>query len=224
MPDYDTLMALKMRQMMAVAGKNPMMGNSRGGQGGTYTDPTTGQIISSDTSQQTTRDQRTIAGLQNAQQYLGNVIKQMPQFVTGWQKVGLGASGFGNNWLGTNFPQPSQHAQAQASLKSAAEGVINGFGLNATGENVQTVIGIMKPEEGESPQYYQQRVMQQMADFSDQQHRAEDRVAAGIPVGNANAPPQTAAQAPKYSDEDIAYTAQKRGLSVAEVKKRLGVQ
>ncbi len=191
MPDYNTMMALRMRNMMLSAGKNPTMGSNRSGAGGTYIDPMTGQQISTDTSQQTTRDQRTIAGLQNAQQYLGNVIQQMPQFVTGWQKASLAGQGLANSWGGANFQGPSNYATAQASLKSAAEGVINGFGLNATGENVQTVLGIMKPDEGESPQYYQQRVINQLADFSDQEHRATGRLAGGIPVGNA---PQQAQQ------------------------------
>lgn len=166
------------------AGKNPMMGSNNSGAGGTYIDPTTGAITSTDTGAQTTRDQRTVAGLQNAQQYLRNVVQKMPQFVTGWQKVGLEGSGFANNWLGANYKSPSDYAGAEASLKSAAEGILNGFQLNSTGENVQTVIGIMKPVSGESSQYYQQRVQQQLADFSDQQHRAEDRLSSGINVGN----------------------------------------
>lgn len=183
------------------AGRNYATGSNNAGAGGTYTDPTTGQIISTDTGTQTSRDQRTIAGLNNAQQYLGNVVQTMPQFVTGWQKAGTGAKGLLNSWFGANYPEPSKYANAQANLKSAAEGIINGFGLNSTGENVSTVISIMEPHLGESPQFYQNRVISQLGDFSDQQHRAESRLASGIPVGNSNqtVTPSNSAQFPQSS-------------------------
>lgn len=168
------------------AGKNPMMGSNSSGAGGTYVNPTTGVVTSTDTGAQTTRDQRTIAGLKNAQQYLGNVVNTMPQFVTGWQRLGKDTAGFANNWLGANYKSPSDYAEAQASLKSAAEGILNGFQLNSTGENFQKVLDIMRPVEGESSQYYQERVKNQLGDFADQQYRAADRLAAGTQLNNPN--------------------------------------
>lgn len=225
MPDYDTLMALKMRQMMAVAGKNPMMGNSRGGQGGTYTDPTTGQIVSSDTSKNTTLDQQTSASIQRVQPLLKQLSDNITPFLTASGDVGLKGSQYSNYILGTQFGAPAQYAKAEQALNFAPEGLMRVWGLNITDQSAKIMQDAVKPQFGESPQQYTDRVTDTMKMLDTIQKEAESRLAGGMPVGNVNAQPQSAAaQTPKYSDEDIAYTAQKRGLSVAEVKKRLGVQ
>ena len=48
------------------------------------------------------------------------------------------------------------------SVKSAAEGIINTFGLNATGENVNKVIDIISPKFGESTEYSKQRAQTEL--------------------------------------------------------------
>lgn len=181
-PDINQLYTIAQQMMMKQYGKNPQMGTNRGGAGGTFVDPSTGQTTSSDTTQQATRDQRAIAGLDNVNSYLNEAMKKMPQFVTGWQRAKLSGEGLANNWLGANYQAPSDYASGQAAIKESAEGFVNGFGLNATNENVDKAISIMTPTDGESPNGYKNRVAQQLTDFANQQQRAKSRLKNGIPV------------------------------------------
>lgn len=175
--------------------KDPRMGPSRGGQGGTYIDPQTGQVISTDTSAQTTRDQRSIAGIQNLDQYLNEAIKTLPQFQTAKAKGALGLKSLSNFALGTNYAAPSQMAEGKAAILESAEGFINGFQLNATNENVDKAAKIMTPRFGESGAGYKTRVKSQLENFAAQERRAQERLKSGNVIGQEA--PQ-ASSAPGY--------------------------
>lgn len=187
---YDQLYSLQLKNQLSQMGKDPMFGNSRGGQGGTYVDPFTGQKVSTDTGTQTTRDQKAIASIDNVNAYLGKAVDTLPQFQGLTAKSKVGGEGVSNFLFGTDFQGPSQLASGKAAVLSAAEGFINAFGLNATNENVSKAEQIMTPNFGESGNGYKKRVAGQLKDFAEQQQRAADRLGGGI-----NVSPDTYAQA-----------------------------
>lgn len=97
--------------------KDQKMGSKRSGAGGTYIDPNTGQVISTDTNAQTSRDQKSIAGTENVKQYLGTVINTLPQYQTAAQQAALSAKKLSNYALGTDYAEPSEYAKGQAVCK-----------------------------------------------------------------------------------------------------------
>jgi hypothetical protein len=163
--------------------RDPRFGSTRGGAGGTYTNQNTGEIVSTDTNTQASRDQRTIAGTENVKQYVGEIRKNLPQFQTLTSRLNVGREGLSNFVFNTDYKGPSQLAMGDAALKASAEGFINTFGLNATEGNVNTTIGILKPHFGESPKGYDERVTQQLSDLVAQERRAQQRLAQGNSVG-----------------------------------------
>jgi len=229
--------------------KDPRMGSTRAGAGGTYIDPETGEIVSTDTSTQSSRDQRAIAGADNIKQYVNKAIATLPQYQTAWQQGNVNYQKLSNFLLGTNYAGPSTQAEGKAAVQEAAEGFINSFGLNATGENVSRAVDILTPKFGESSQQAQARMQSQLQDFVDQENRAKARLQSGNPVGqnppqqmggggtfdaygfhpnpSQQSQPNPQAQSPQNpqtpTDADIQYTAQKYNLPVDEVRRRLGV-
>lgn len=182
--NINDLYGLQLKNTILGMGKNPTMGSYRSGAGGTYIDPFTGQTVSTDTTQQTTQDQRTITGVQNAQQYLDEARQNMQNFVTPWQKAALHLAQIGNASLGGNSPLPSQYAAGKANITQAAEGIIKTFGLNATNENVNKVIDIMTPKYGETTASYNSRVMQEINNLAQQGGRASSRLGSGFSLNN----------------------------------------
>lgn len=189
--------------------KDPRFGSSRSGAGGTYVDQGTGQVVSTDTSTQSSRDQRTIAGSDNMQAYL-NKLTTLPQYSTLKDQASLGAQKLSNYVMGSNYDAPSKQAEAEAAITSSAEGFINSFGLNATNENVNKAADIMRRKTGESNQGYKQRLQNQLSDFVAQERRAKDRLASGTDV------------TPKgLGAADIDRLASETGIPRDEVLKRL---
>jgi hypothetical protein len=184
--------------------KDPRMGSRLGGAGGTYTNPQTGQIVSTDTTTQASRDQRAIAGAENIKDYLSKAILTLPQYQTATQKGGVGAQKLSNFLFGTNYDGPSKQAEGQAAVQEAAEGFINSFGLNATNENVNKAISIMTPKFGESTAQATARMQRQLQDFVSQEQRAKDRLASGNEVG------QAAPQQPGYFTQQSLSPEQKQ--------------
>jgi hypothetical protein len=119
-------------------------GSGRGGVGGTFRD-SNGNVVSMPTNQSTTTAQNAIMGSLNANQYINDMVKNLPKFqnpVTyGEEKL----SGLSNALFGTNFPLPSEKTQGLASLKSSAEGLIKTFGIRPTDKNMETVQSILQP-------------------------------------------------------------------------------
>jgi hypothetical protein len=169
--------------------RDPRMGSTRGGAGGTYINPNTGQVVSSDTATQASRDQRAIAGTENVKQYVDTIIDTLPKYQTLGSQAQLWKQGASNYLLGTDYPGPTKKALGDSAIKASAEGFLNTFQLNSTEGNVNTAMGILRPVFGESGANYKARVITQLSDFAKQQQRAENRLAGGTPVGQAEAAP-----------------------------------
>jgi hypothetical protein len=169
--------------------RDPRMGSTRGGAGGTYINPNSGEIVSSDTATQAARDQRAIAGTENVKQYIDTIIDTLPKYQTLGSQAGLWKDRLSNFAFGTKYLGPDKNALGNAAIKASAEGFLNTFQLNATEGNVQTAMDILKPEFGESGEGYKARVVTQLSDFAKQQQRARDRLGEGTTVGQAPASP-----------------------------------
>lgn len=165
------------------------MGTTRGGAGGTYVNPMTGQVVSSDTGTQASRDQRAIAGTDNVKQYVDTITATLPKYQTLGAQSDLWKQKLSNFALGTNYKGPTEQALGDAAIKASAEGFLNTFQLNATEGNVNTAMDILRPRFGESGDNYKNRVNTQLDDFVKQQKRAESRLAGGTSVGQTDASP-----------------------------------
>ncbi len=166
----------------------------RGGGGGTYVNPETGEIISMPTNPSKTKDQRTIAGSQNVQDYLKTAQETLPQFLTAKDQGKLKAQQWTNYLAGTNYPGPSKYAEGEAAVTTMAEGFINSFGLNATNENVAKAEKIFKPRFGESSRAWLDRTDRQAKELMRVEGRAQGRLAGGNVVGKTNQSLQAQAQ------------------------------
>lgn len=161
---------------------DPRTGTKNSGAGKTYTNPETGQVVSSNTTAQTSRDQKGIAGIQNAEQYINEAIDKVPQFQTMPSKLKLGSESI-MNMLGVgNYPGPSDYQTGQAAIKSSAEGLINSFSLNATGENVNKMIDILTLKPGESTEYGRKRMEKEASNLLEQEYRMQSRLRQGTDV------------------------------------------
>lgn len=166
--------------------KDPRTGQVKSAAGGVFVNPQTGEARSSLTTGQSTKEQRTIAGIKNLESYLDEITKTVPEFMTFSDKLALDAQKAGNYYLGKNYEGPSLYAEGQSNILKSAEGFINAFGLNATNENVEKAINIMTPLKGESKQGYINRNKRQLKEFIEQRKRAESRLNEGVPVGQSN--------------------------------------
>jgi hypothetical protein len=162
--------------------KDPRMGTQRSGAGGTYNQPDTGQSVSTNTTQQASRDQRAVAGINNALGYTANAAQKLAPYQTLGGQANLGASKFGNWALGHNNPEPSDYASGRADLMSSTEGLVNAFGLNSTGENVNKVQAIIEPQAGESQAGYLNRIHDELTQLKAQQDRATGRLRTGTDI------------------------------------------
>lgn len=169
------------------AAKDATKGPSKGGQGGTYTDIKTGRVYSTDTNRQTTQDQATIAAIQRLEPMMQSIITQLPQFQQAATRGKAAIQGVANNFFGANFKLPSDKAEGESQLNAAPDPLLKVLGLPSTDEGIKTVRGIIAPQAGESPQYYQERVTNQLMKFrSDYMQSAKDRLANGITLSDGN--------------------------------------
>jgi hypothetical protein len=167
--------------------KNPMMGPSRGGQGGTYINPKTGEAISSDTNKQTSQDQATVAAIQRLEPMMDDIIQNLPQFQTGKMQTKLWAEKLSNYALGTNFDLPSKYALGQSALKAVPDPLLKILGISSTDKGLDTVRGIIEPTFGESPELYKQRAINQLLRFrEDYAEASKERLLHGIPLTAAS--------------------------------------
>lgn len=171
--------------------KDPTKGPSRGGQGGTYVDPKTGKVISTDTNRQTSLDQQAIGAIERAKPQIEELANTLPQFQTAAMKAKTGMEGLSNNYLGTNFELPSTAARGKALLQSTPEALIKAYQLNSTDEMAKMVRAIIEPIPGESAYFYKQRVYKSLGDLKLFEGQSKARLANGTTVveGN-NAQPQ----------------------------------
>lgn len=159
---------------------------ARGGQGGTYVDAN-GNIISTDTSKQTSQDQATVAAIQRLEPMMDTIISTLPQFQTAYMQGLTSAQGIANKYFGTNYSLPSEKAAGESQLNAAPDPLLKILGIPSTDEGLKTIRGIIAPQPGESPQYYKQRVIKELSTFRQNYlQTAKNRLAYGTNVGNVN--------------------------------------
>lgn len=200
--------------------KNQMMGPARGGQGGTYVNPQTGEIISSNTSAQTTTDQNAIAAVQRVKPQVEDLVQKLPQFQRAGTQASAWTQGVGNKYFGTNYDLPSQQAEGNALINTTAEGLMKAFNLPSTNESLDMVKQAIAPVDGESPQGYKARVNRELQKIVMFQGQAKDRLAHGIVLNQGN----QAAQQGGYSQSQLQAYAQDaiaKGADPQAVQQRL---
>jgi len=192
--------------------KNPAFGSQRSGAGGTYTDPSTGQVISTPTNANTTQNQRAIQALQRVTPLVEDLSKNMAQFQTAGAKGKL-AYQRGANLLGGNYQGPNQYAQAQQDLELAPESLLKAYGLNVTDKSLDTMRNAVKPIIGETTKGYQNRITRTLGLLRENEEQAKSVQSGGYNV--------TPGQQQGLSNDDIDRLSQESGLPRDEVIRKL---
>ncbi len=159
------------------------MGGKSGG--GTFVNPQTGEITSQPTGATASNLQGRVVGADALKPYLKKVIKNLPQFQSAGTQASLLGQKVANAFGGQNFPLPSQESAGKAAIKEMSEGMIKTFGLNATGANRKAMEDIVKPRFGESPQTYENRLMEQGAAYAENQELAKSSLRGGISLNKS---------------------------------------
>jgi len=167
---------------------NKSNGGFGGGSSGTYIDPKTGKITASPTTPAKTRDFRTVSGGENVAAYLSTIQKDLPFAFTGKDEIKGKFQGLSNRFLGTDYEYPSKLAEGNAAITTMAEGFLNSFGLNSTGENVTKAEAIFRPIKGESANQWLKRTTRQGEELLNVIERAKDRLASNQEVGQSQMP------------------------------------
>jgi hypothetical protein len=173
---------LLMKNTLAQMGKDPTMGTTRAGAGGTYFNPVTGQTTSTDTPNNTTLDQRTVAGLQRVTPLINTLSSTLPQFQTFSGQANLRAQQGLNYAFGQNNSLPNQYAQGQAALKIAPESLLRTFGLPVTNESLERMETAVEPIRGETPEGYRQRLQNTLLELQTNSGQAQNRLKSGMNV------------------------------------------
>ncbi len=203
--------------------KDPKMGPARGGQGGTYTNPATGEVISTPTSRQAFMDQQTIASVGRVIPQIDRILKTLPQFQKVSQRGAAYLQGVSNSLLGTDYRLPSKLAEGKAALESAPEALLKAFGLNVTDQSMQMMQATVKPVQGESAEGYKHRIVEQLKEIKMFEDQSKGRLASGITLKEGNQP-QTQQAAPQYTEQQLQTMAQQaiaRGANPEQVKARM---
>lgn len=175
-------------------GKDPTMGSIRSGAGGTYYNPFTGQTTTTDTSSNTTLDQRTVAAIQRVQPLINSLSNNLAPFQSA---EGVGKLNFARgmnylfpdafNSLAPNLAQlPSMNAAGEQALQTAPESLLRAFGLPVTNESLTRMEYAVKPRFGETKQQYQQRLTNTMAELQQNAMQSNQRLKYGMNVDNNN--------------------------------------
>jgi hypothetical protein len=160
--------------------KDPTKSPARGGQGGTYTDLTTGRVFSTNTQKQTVQDQQAIAAIDRAQLQLQHVVENLPQFQTAEMQAKTGLQGKLNQYFGTNYQLPSTYAYGNAELKNSVEALMKAYQLQATDKALDNVLESYQPVPGESGQGYANRLVKQIKDLHEFTIQNKGRLNNGI--------------------------------------------
>lgn len=174
--------AKTLAQTQAIEGgfqKDPRMGPARGGQGGTYVNPTNGGVISTDTMENTTTDQRTIAALQRVAPQVERLMQVLPQFQHANTNTQAFIQGLSNTYLGTDYRLPSEKAEGHAILNAAPESLLKAYGLNVTDDSMKSMRAMIEPGKGESPEGYRDRLTRNLAEMQMFGDQAKVRLANG---------------------------------------------
>lgn len=204
MPNSDALYSMLYSNQIKGMGKDPTMGTNRGGAGGTFNNPFTGQTTSSDTNQNTTLDQRTIAALPRVTPLIQSLYKNLAPFQSAGGQAELNSARIGN-YIAPGLMQsmapnatklPGMYAQGQSALETAPESLLRGWGLPVTNESLERMEAAVKPIFGETGAQYQQRLIGVLHDLQNNSLQSQGRLKSGInvdgqpPVNQASAPPQ----------------------------------
>lgn len=175
---YDNLYGIQLKNALNQMTKDPTMGSLKSGAGGTYTDPTTGQQFTTDTTKNITTDQQAIAAIDRVKPLLNSVGDNLAPFQT---LAGQGQLRTGQlaNLFGANSATANQYAKGQADLKMASESLLKGWGLNVTNESLETMQEAVKPRWGESPQGYKNRIATTLTQLQENQRQAAGRLKGG---------------------------------------------
>lgn len=175
-------------------GKNPAFGSTRAGAGGTFINPATGSVTSTDTSTNTTLDQRTVAAIQRVSPLINSLSNNLSPFQTASGQGKLRTAQLSNYLLGTNLPAPNQYAQGKSALEVAPEGLLRAWGLPATNESIERMQAAVEPRYGESSAGYKQRLVNTLQELQQNQSQAKGRLKSGMDVDvdpQTGAPPLT---------------------------------
>jgi len=152
--------------------------------GGTFMNPTTGEITSQPTGATASNLQQRVVGADALKPYVQKILETMPQFQSPVNQASLLGQKLANAFGGQNFALPSQEASGKAAIKEASEGMLKTFGLNATGANRQAMEDIVKPKFGESSDGYARRVKEQAAAYAQNKKLAQEALSGGIKLNN----------------------------------------
>jgi hypothetical protein len=196
--------------------KNPAFGSQRSGAGGTYTDPQTGQIISTPTNANTTQNQRTIMAVERVTPLIKEIAKKLGKFQTIHGKGKLGIQMLGNLFGGNN-PLPNEYAEGQEALKLAPESLLKAYGLNPTNESLARMEDALKPRFGESDPGVENRLLKTLKEIAKNSAQAQQAQASGYNV----TPGQPQQQSQGLSGDDIDRLSQETGMSREEIITKL---
>lgn len=199
--------------------KNPAFGSQRSGAGGTYTDPSTGQTISTPTNANTTQNQRSIQALQRVTPLVQDLSKKMSQFQTLPAKGKLTYERLGNLFGGNN-ELPNQYAQGRQDLELAPESLLKAYGLNVTDKSLETMRKAVEPVVGESQKGYQNRISRTLGLLQENEEQAKSAQSGGYDVTPGQGQPQQQ-QSQGLSGDDIDRLSQETGMSREEVIAKL---
>ena len=161
--------------------KDTKFGSTRMGAGGTYTDPETGQTISTPTNSTTSRNQSAIQALQRVTPLIKDLSKNISQFQTAGQKGNLAVQTVGN-LFGGNYPLPNQKAEAEQDLALAPESLLKAYQLNVTDQSLNTMKDAIKPIIGETQKGYESRLTKTLKTLRENEEAAKKIQAEGIDV------------------------------------------
>lgn len=187
---YDTVYGNAIKQL----GKDPTMGSAKGGAGGTFYNPLTGQTTSSNTEKNTTLDQQTVASIKRVTPILNDLTSKLSPYQTIGGKGRLWTDRILNFSGLTNSPVPSEYASGLADLKVAPEGLLRGFGLPVTNESLARMEKAVEPQFGESADGYKNRIIETLKQLQRDQAQAKNRLQSGTNIGTTPADYQTQTQ------------------------------
>lgn len=174
---YDQMYNTQLQNALQI--KNPAFGSAKGGAGGTYTNPLTGETYTTNTSGNTQQDQASIAALERVKPLMQEIAKNLAPFQTLSGKADLKGQEWMNKIFGQNNPLPGQYAKAQSDLELVAESLIKSFGLRTTDKTMKSMRNAISPKEGESANQYQSRISDILNHLENNVGEAKKRLSSG---------------------------------------------
>lgn len=172
------------QQMIQIGGSS-----GKGNSGGKTFQTASGEIVTQPTGNIASNLQKRIVGAETVEPFLNKIIETVPQFQDPKIRAKTYLQGLSNSFIGTDYRAPSIKATGKAAIKSASEGMLTQFGLNATGGNREAMEDILTPVEGESPNGYKQRVNDQLEEFIQNKKFSQRSLTRGISLGNPKKKP-----------------------------------